>query len=84
LADAAAQAAALNVKINLAWIEDAEFNRTTWPTSKRCSPRRRVCGHSPSSDLRQDLEPAWWPRRRARPRRRATQRSRRGAALEGD
>jgi formiminotetrahydrofolate cyclodeaminase len=30
LADAAAQAAALNVKVNLAWIDDAEFNRTTW------------------------------------------------------
>jgi len=30
LADAAAQAAALNVKINLAWIDDTEFNRATW------------------------------------------------------
>jgi formiminotetrahydrofolate cyclodeaminase len=30
LADAAAQSAALNVKINLAWIEDDEFNRSAW------------------------------------------------------
>ena len=30
LAEAAAQAAALNVKINLAWIEDDEFKRDTW------------------------------------------------------
>ena len=30
LAEAAAQSAALNVKINLAWIEDAEFNRQAW------------------------------------------------------
>lgn len=30
LADAAAQSAALNVKINLAWITDEEFNRTSW------------------------------------------------------
>jgi formiminotetrahydrofolate cyclodeaminase len=30
LADAAAQAAALNVKINLAWIEDADFKRDAW------------------------------------------------------
>lgn len=30
LADAAAQSAALNVKINLAWIVDQEFNRATW------------------------------------------------------
>jgi formiminotetrahydrofolate cyclodeaminase len=30
LADAAAQSAALNVKINLAWIEDDEFNRAAW------------------------------------------------------
>ncbi len=30
LADAAAQAAALNVRINLAWIEDADFKRDTW------------------------------------------------------
>jgi methenyltetrahydrofolate cyclohydrolase len=30
LADAAAQSAALNVKINLAWIEDKEFNQTAW------------------------------------------------------
>ena len=30
LADAAAQSAALNVKINLAWIEDEDFNRDTW------------------------------------------------------
>ena len=30
LADAAAQSAALNVRINLAWIADEEFNRTTW------------------------------------------------------
>jgi formiminotetrahydrofolate cyclodeaminase len=30
LADAAAQAAALNVKINLAWIEDKEFKRAVW------------------------------------------------------
>jgi len=29
-AEAAAQAAALNVKINLAWIDDEEFKRTTW------------------------------------------------------
>jgi formiminotetrahydrofolate cyclodeaminase len=30
LADAAAQAAALNVKINLAWIEDDDFKREAW------------------------------------------------------
>jgi formiminotetrahydrofolate cyclodeaminase len=30
LADAAAQSAALNVKINLAWIEDEDFKRATW------------------------------------------------------
>ncbi len=30
LADAAAQAAALNVKINLAWIDDEDFKRTAW------------------------------------------------------
>jgi formiminotetrahydrofolate cyclodeaminase len=30
LADAAAQSAALNVKINVGWIEDQEFNRSTW------------------------------------------------------
>ncbi len=30
LADAAAQAAALNVKINLAWIEDEQFKRDAW------------------------------------------------------
>ena len=30
LADAAAQAAALNVKINLAWIDDEEFKHTAW------------------------------------------------------
>lgn len=30
LADAAAQSAALNVKINLAWIEDDEFKRDAW------------------------------------------------------
>jgi glutamate formiminotransferase/formiminotetrahydrofolate cyclodeaminase len=30
LAEAAAQSAALNVKINLAWISDTEFNETTW------------------------------------------------------
>lgn len=30
LADAAAQSAALNVKINLAWISDQEFNRACW------------------------------------------------------
>ncbi len=30
LADAAAQAAALNVKINLTWIDDKEFNRESW------------------------------------------------------
>jgi formiminotetrahydrofolate cyclodeaminase len=30
LAEAAAQAAALNVKINLAWIEDEAFNREAW------------------------------------------------------
>jgi formiminotetrahydrofolate cyclodeaminase len=30
LADAAAQAAALNVKINLAWIEDEDFKRDAW------------------------------------------------------
>lgn len=30
LADAAAQSGALNVKINLGWIEDKEFTRTTW------------------------------------------------------
>ncbi len=30
LADASAQAAALNVKINLAWIEDAAFKTETW------------------------------------------------------
>lgn len=30
LADAAAQSAALNVKINLAWIDDREFGRTIW------------------------------------------------------
>ncbi len=30
LADAAAQAAALNVKINLAWMDDEEFKRTAW------------------------------------------------------
>lgn len=30
LADAAAQAAALNVKINLAWIDDEDFKHTAW------------------------------------------------------
>jgi methenyltetrahydrofolate cyclohydrolase len=30
LADAAAQSAALNVKINLAWIEDVDFKTQTW------------------------------------------------------
>ncbi len=30
LADAAAQAAALNVKINLSWIEDEQFKRDAW------------------------------------------------------
>ena len=30
LAEAAAQSAALNVKINLAWIDDEEFNRDAW------------------------------------------------------
>ncbi|MCZ7662139.1 MAG: cyclodeaminase/cyclohydrolase family protein [Thermoleophilia bacterium] len=30
LAEAAAQSAALNVKINLGWISDAEFNRSSW------------------------------------------------------
>ena len=30
LADAAAQSAALNVKINLAWIEDEDFKRDAW------------------------------------------------------
>jgi len=30
LADAAAQSAALNVKINLTWIEDKEFNHAAW------------------------------------------------------
>jgi formiminotetrahydrofolate cyclodeaminase len=30
LADAAAQSAALNVKINLAWIADEDFKRDTW------------------------------------------------------
>ncbi len=30
LADAAAQAAALNVRINLAWIEDEDFKRDAW------------------------------------------------------
>ena len=30
LADAAAQSAALNVKINLAWIEDEDFKREAW------------------------------------------------------
>lgn len=30
LADAAAQAAALNVKINLAWIDDEDFKRDAW------------------------------------------------------
>ncbi len=30
LADAAAQSAALNVKINVKWIADEEFNRVTW------------------------------------------------------
>jgi formiminotetrahydrofolate cyclodeaminase len=30
LAEAAAQAAALNVKINLAWIEDAAYNQEVW------------------------------------------------------
>lgn len=29
-AEAAAQAAALNVKINLAWLDDEEFKRVTW------------------------------------------------------
>ena len=31
-AEVAAQAAALNVKINLAWIEDEEFKQTIWST----------------------------------------------------
>jgi formiminotetrahydrofolate cyclodeaminase len=30
LADAAAQSAALNVKINLAWIDDADYKNATW------------------------------------------------------
>lgn len=30
LADAAAQSAALNVKINLAWIEDEDFKHDAW------------------------------------------------------
>ncbi|MCL5942899.1 MAG: cyclodeaminase/cyclohydrolase family protein [Actinobacteria bacterium] len=30
LAEAAAQSAALNVKINIGWIDDAEFNRVSW------------------------------------------------------
>jgi formiminotetrahydrofolate cyclodeaminase len=30
LADAAAQSAALNVRINLAWIADQDFNQKTW------------------------------------------------------
>lgn len=30
LADAAAQSAALNVKINLAWIDDSDFNQAAW------------------------------------------------------
>ncbi|MBN1628407.1 MAG: cyclodeaminase/cyclohydrolase family protein [Thermoleophilia bacterium] len=30
LADAAAQSAALNVKINLTWIEDKEYNQAAW------------------------------------------------------
>jgi methenyltetrahydrofolate cyclohydrolase len=30
LAEAAAQSAALNVKINLAWIDDEEYNRDVW------------------------------------------------------
>jgi formiminotetrahydrofolate cyclodeaminase len=30
LADAAAQAAALNVKINMAWIDDEDFNKEIW------------------------------------------------------
>ncbi|MCJ7797692.1 MAG: cyclodeaminase/cyclohydrolase family protein [Thermoleophilia bacterium] len=30
LADAAAQSAALNVKINIGWISDEEFNRSAW------------------------------------------------------
>jgi len=30
LADAAAQSAALNVKINMGWISDEEFNRSVW------------------------------------------------------
>ncbi len=30
LAEAAAQSGALNVKINLGWIEDKEFTRTAW------------------------------------------------------
>jgi formiminotetrahydrofolate cyclodeaminase len=30
LADAAARSAALNVKINVGWIEDQEFNRSAW------------------------------------------------------
>jgi formiminotetrahydrofolate cyclodeaminase len=30
LADAAAQAAALNVKVNLSWIDDKEFDRDRW------------------------------------------------------
>jgi formiminotetrahydrofolate cyclodeaminase len=30
LADAAAQSGALNVKINMAWINDEEFNKAIW------------------------------------------------------
>jgi formiminotetrahydrofolate cyclodeaminase len=30
LADAAAQSAALNVKINVGWISDEEYNRVSW------------------------------------------------------
>ena len=43
LADAAAQSAALNVKINLAWITDQDFNARLGPGWRRHSPRRPAC-----------------------------------------
>ena len=54
LAEAAAQTAALNVRINLAWIDDDEFNRDAWSRieavlSETGAPARHRASASPTA-----------------------------------